>query len=152
MAEREQKKQLLEIVQIGMVVRNIEATIEKLNALWEIGPFEIRETEIPDALVRGKKTHVKARLAFAKAGPVELELIEPREGSDDIYGEFLRRKGEGVHHLKIPSRNFAGDLAFLQGRGVGVLQSADTERVNYAYLDTEPIAGVIFELLQRKYE
>ncbi len=28
-----------------------------------------------------------------------------------IYWEFLRDRGEGVHHLKIPSSDFEKDLA-----------------------------------------
>ena len=139
----------LEIVQVAFIVRNIEATVERLNALWKTGPFEIREMDVEDAIVHGRKAHVKARLAFAKAGPIDLELIEPQEG-DNIYWEFLQEKGEGVHHLKIPTEDFEGDLAYLKEKGIGVLQSADTARASYAYLDTEGAFGVIFELLQRK--
>ncbi len=147
----EERKPPLEIVQVALVVRNLEATIEKLNSLWQVGPFEIRKTDIPGATVHGRKAHVKGRLAFAKAGPIDLELIEPEEG-DNIYWEFLRDRGEGVHHLKIPVPDFEKELARVQGKGIEVLQSAVTDRVSYAYLDTEHIAGVSFELLQRKYE
>jgi len=142
-------KKPLVIVQVALVVRNLEETIGKLNEIWEVGPFDIRTTEIPDAIVHGRKAHVKARLAFAKVGPIDLELIEPEEG-DNIYWEFLKQYGEGVHHLKIPSENFSEDLAYYQSKGIGVLQSADTVRTSYAYLDTQPLFGVIFELLQRK--
>lgn len=150
MEEREYEKKPLEIVQVALVVRSIEETIQKLNSLWEVGPFEIREMDVPDAVVHGKKAHVRARLAFAKAGPMELELIEPEEG-ENIFWEFLRDKGEGVHHLKIPVSDFESELARVRGKGIEVLQSANTSRVSYAYLDTERIAGVIFEILQRKY-
>ena len=131
-------------------MRNIEETIRKLNSLWKVGPFEIRETDIPDAIVHGRPAHVKAKLAFAKVGPIDLELIEPEEG-DNIYWEFLRDRGEGVHHLKIPVSDLESELARVREKGIEVLQSANTSRVNYAYLDTEKMAGVIFELLQRKY-
>jgi methylmalonyl-CoA/ethylmalonyl-CoA epimerase len=150
MKKKHEQRKPLEIFQVALVVRNIETTIEKLNSLWKIGPFEIRTSDVPDAMVHGRKTRVKNRLAFAKAGPVDLELIEPQEG-DNIYWEFLRDRGEGVHHLKIPSSDFERDLASVREKGIGVLQSADTQRVSYAYLDTEPVVGVIFELLQRKY-
>lgn len=151
MEDRDPRKKPLEIVQVAFVVRNIEATIEKLNSLWEVGPFDIRKVDVPEAIVHGRKAHVRARLAFAKAGPIDLELIEPEEG-DNIYWEFLRDKGEGVHHLKIPAGDFENELAFVKEQGIEVLQSADTDRASYAYLDTEKVAGVIFEILKRKYE
>lgn len=148
---KDPRKKPLAILQVAFIVRNLEATIEKLNSLWEIGPFDIRQADVPEAIVHGRQAHVKARLAFAKAGPIDLELIEPEEG-DNIYWEFLRDRGEGVHHLKIAAQDFKNELAFVQEQGIEVLQSADTERVSYAYLDTEKVAGVIFEILKRKYE
>ena len=148
---KDPRKIPLAIVQIAFVVRNIEAYIERLNSLWEVGPFDIRQADVPEAIVHGRRAHVKARLAFAKAGPIDLELIEPEEG-DNIYWEFLRDRGEGVHHLKIAGQDFKNELAFVQEQGVEILQSADTDRVSYAYLDTEKVAGVIFEVLKRKYE
>ncbi len=148
--EGDRQKRPLEIVQVALVVRNLEDTIRKLTSLWEVGPFEIRKTEHPEGIVHGRKAHIKARLAFAKVGPIELELIEPEEG-DNIYWEFLQKKGEGVHHFKIPTQDFESELARIKGKGIGVLQSADSDRVSYAYLDTEKTFGVIFELLQRKY-
>ena len=151
MTDSDQRKKPLEIVQVAFIVRNIEATIERLSALWEVGPFEIRQADVPDAMVHGRKAHVRARLAFAKTGHIDLELIEPEEG-DNIYWEFLRDKGEGVHHLKISTEDFENELAFVKEQGIEVLQSADTVRASYAYLDTEKVAGVIFEILKRKYE
>jgi len=150
MAKEEEQKIPLEIVQVALVVRNLEDTIQKLRSLWKVGPFEIRESDNPGGIVHGRKAHIKARLAFAKAGPIDLELIEPVEG-ENIYWEFLQTKGEGVHHLKIPVQDFESELARIKGKGIGVLQSADSPRVSYAYLDTEKTLGVIFELLQRKY-
>ena len=149
--ESETGKTPLEIVQVSLIVRNIEETIRKLTSLWKVGPFEIRETNHPEAVVHGKKAHVKARLAFAKVGPIELELIEPIKG-ENIYWEFLQEKGEGVHHLKIPVQDVGREVAKLKEKGIGVLQSADSSRVTYAYLDTEKTFGVIIELLRRKYE
>ena len=74
----------LEIDQVCLVVRNMEKTIKQLNLLMNIGPFEIRENDRPDDIVHGRRTRVQAKLGFAQAGAVELELIEPGEG-ENIY-------------------------------------------------------------------
>lgn len=140
---------VLEVDQVAIVVRSIENTIRQLSSLWNIGPFEIRELDVPDAVVHGKKTRIRAKLAFAQAGRVQLELIEPGEG-ENIYQEFLRAKGEGLHHLGIRVSDIESEVSRLKAKGIDVLQSGNTPRVSFAYLDTEGITGLIFEFLQFK--
>jgi methylmalonyl-CoA/ethylmalonyl-CoA epimerase len=139
----------LRINQVAMVVRDIEKTIRHLSSLWDIGPFEIREMDVPDAILHGKQTRVRAKLAFAQVGPIELELIEPGEG-ENIYQEFLCAKGEGLHHLAIHVSDIESEVSRLKERGIDVLQSGKTPNVSFAYMDTESITGIIFELLQFK--
>lgn len=141
----------LKISQLAIVVRDIEKTIRHLSSLLDIGPFQKREIDLPDAIIHGKQTRLRAKLAFAQAGPVELELIEPGEG-DNIYQEFLYAKGEGVHHVGIFVSDIEKELTWFNERGIGVLQSGNTPRVSFAYMDTEGIVGVIFELLQLKQD
>jgi len=135
------------IEQVGIVVKNREEAIRKLSAVWNIGPFRLWDTDVPDAVFRGKKTHSRAKLAFAQAGPIEIELIEP-EGGETTWSEFLRDKGEGVHHVAMWVKDMDKELKSYQEAGVAVLQSGDDKDVRFAYMDTEKTAGVIFELLQ----
>jgi hypothetical protein len=149
MGNTDHDKKSLEIVQVCIVVRDLEKTIKQLNSLWNVGPFRFLDMDLPDATLRGKKTRLRAKLAFAQVGPVELELIQPGEG-ESTYSEFLRDKGEGVHHLKIPVSDIKSEVDRLEKRGIEVLQSGNTPDVSFAYMDTEGIAGVILEVLQSK--
>jgi methylmalonyl-CoA/ethylmalonyl-CoA epimerase len=147
MEHTDHDKKPLEIVQVGIVVRDMERTIRQLKSLWNLGPCRYGEIDLPDATLHGKQTHMRAKLAFVQVGPVELELIEPGEG-ENTYREFLLAKGEGVHHLKIPVSDLKSEVARLKERGIEVLQSGNTSHVSFAYMDTEGIAGVILEVLQ----
>jgi hypothetical protein len=140
----------LHISQVALVVRNIEETLKHLNSLWHIGPVQLREMDVPDAVVHGKRTRVKAKLAFFQAGPIEVELIEPGEG-ENIFREFLNRKGEGLHHVAIRVPDIKSEVARLEGGGIHVLQSGETPRVSFAYMDAEGV-GAIVELLQARKE
>ncbi len=149
MGNTDHDKKSMEVVQVGIVVRDLEKTIKQLNSLWNVGPFRFLEIDLPDATLHGKQTRLRAKLAFAQVGPVELELIQPGEG-ENTYREFLRDKGEGVHHLKIPVSDINSEVARLKEKGVEVLQSGNNPDVSFAYMDTEGIAGVILEVLQSK--
>jgi methylmalonyl-CoA/ethylmalonyl-CoA epimerase len=139
----------LEVDQVGIVVSNIEKAVSLFSILWNVGPFRFLEVDAPDAILHGKPTPLRTKLAFARIGPIELELIEPGEG-ENIYREFLRAKGDGLHHLRITVSDIEKEVTKWKERGIGVLQSADTPRVKFAYMDTEGMIGTILELLERK--
>jgi hypothetical protein len=137
------------IEQVGIVVKNREDAMEKYSSLWSIGPFRLWDVDLPEGIVRGKKTHCKAKLAFAQAGPIEIELIEPGEG-ETTWSEFLRDKGEGVHHVAMWINDMDKEVESYSKDGVAVLQFGDDGTTKFAYMDTEATAGVIVELLQHK--
>lgn len=139
----------LQIAHVCIVVSDLEAAMERFRSLWAIGPFRVFDSEHPTGTVHGKETRYKGKIAFAQAGPIEIELIQPGEG-ESIWWEFLRRKGEGVHHVGVFVPDLHEELLQYQKKGIGPLQTGETERVKLAYLDTERIAGMIVELLERK--
>ena len=83
------------------------------------------------------------------AAPVEIELIQPLDGGE-FYSEFLREKGEGLHHLGIYIADFKiydTVLAELDNRGIRSLFSYKGRRLAFTYLDTQVVGGVILELI-----
>lgn len=143
------KGRSLEIDQVCLVVRDLEKAVGRLQDLMNLGPFQFKETDRPDAVVHGKKTHVRAKRAYAQAGPMELELIEPATG-ENIFWEFLDCRGEGVHHFGILVSDLDEELQRFKEKGIGVLQRSESARTRLAYLDTEKALGVILELRQRR--
>ncbi len=139
----------LEIGHVAIVVRDREKAIQQLQSLSGIGPFRLFDSDHPEGMVRGKRTYYKGKIAYAQAGAIEIELIEPGEG-ESIWWEFLRAKGEGVHHLGMHVSDLDKELARFEKMGIGVLQYGETAHIRIAYMDTEGIAGVILELLQSR--
>lgn len=138
-----------EIRQVGIVVKDREKSMQQFSSLLGTGPFRLLDLDQPEAIVHGKRTHCGAKLAFAQSGPIEIELIEPVEG-ESTWSEFLRTKGEGMHHLGIWVPDLNKELARFTEMGIGELQSGENEEVRFSYLDTEGIVGVVIELLQLK--
>lgn len=137
--------------QVGIVVRDIEKAMQYYTQFFGIGPFRRLDFYLPEGIKRGKKVFsLKMKLAFASLGAMEFELIEAPPG-DNIYREFLEKKGEGLHHIGFHVSDIESYLASLKQQGIGILFSGKTERAYFAYLDTEEIGGVIFELVQRYY-
>jgi methylmalonyl-CoA/ethylmalonyl-CoA epimerase len=141
--------------QIGLLVKDIEKTIEFYRDIFGIGPWKVIEVDRKDILVRGKKTSYKARIAFAKSGPVEIELTQILSGTG-LCSEFLEQGREGLHHLGflVTEEQKKQLLMNLAEKGIGVTEGARTvmHPGSYAFLDSDKVGGVIFELIQRPQE
>jgi len=138
-----------EIIQVGILVEDAAEAAKKLEKLIGVGPFEILEPEYRDLTYRGKTGKFKIRIALAKAGPIQIELMQPLYGVT-IYDEFAQRKGYGLHHLGIKTDNMERSVKEMEDRGFRVIQSGNRPGVKWAYLSTEEQTGVIFELLEKK--
>ena len=68
--------QLPGVGQIGVVVEDLDRAIAFYESAFGLGPFDIREVGAPNVWDRGQEKQIKARLAFATIGQVELELIQ----------------------------------------------------------------------------
>jgi len=138
-----------EIIQVGILVKDVAEAAKKLEKLIGIGPFEILEPEYRDLTYRGKTGKFKIRVALAKAGPIQIELMQPLYG-ETIYDEFAKRKGYGLHHLGIKTDNMEQSVKEMQEKGFRVIQSGNRPGVKWAYLSTEDQTDVIFELLEKE--
>ncbi len=138
-----------EIIQVGILVKDVAEAAKKLEKLIGVGPFEILEPEYRDLTYQGKTGKFKVRIALAKAGSIQIELIQPLYG-ETIYDEFAQRKGYGLHHLGIKTDNMELSVKEMEDRGFRVIQSGNRPGVKWAYLSTEEQTGVLFELLEKK--
>ena len=137
-----------EIAQVGVVVKNLEKTIEYLTSLG-LGPFKISTVTHPAATVHGKKEFYQVRLAKSQQGPVELELIEYQKWKT-IHKEFLDEKGEGLHHIKFTVKDINTTVDKFARSGIEALQQdRGVTGGGMAYLDTAKIGGLIIEVSQR---
>ena len=136
------------INQVGIVVKDLNQTLDVYEKLFQVGPFRVFEPEYTDRMYRGKPEDFKMRIALASWGSIDLELIQPLRGKT-IYDEFLATRGEGLHHLGCEIQGLSERIEGFQTLGVQVLQSGNRQGVSWAYMDTEPLAGIIIELIER---
>ena len=136
------------IDQVGEVVRDLAKAVEYYSSLG-IGPFEPLKLTRIERTVYGKRTDdVENKSRVTRMGPVQFELVQPLSG-ESIQKEFLENRGEGINHLGFLVDDIDKEIGKLVAKGFKVISS-----VRYlggggvAYLDTDRIGGVLFELIQ----
>lgn len=140
-----------EISQVAVVVNDLKKTIENYWHMLGLGPWEIyicAPPELKEMTIRGKSVNYSMKFAETTIGGVILEVIEPMEGPS-IYKEFLEERGEGPHHIACyKARDVQKALSAFKDMGIEVLQSGKIDEVEFYYLDTEKIFGVILEIVK----
>jgi methylmalonyl-CoA/ethylmalonyl-CoA epimerase len=144
-----------ELDQIGIVVHDLSVVTQELTRLFGIGPFRIFEWPLegvdPQATYHGQPANFRLLLAFATVGKIQIEIVQPLEGQN-IYSDFLRDHGPGLHHFRLTVPEFEQGVAALIGTGIEKIASGTGVHVGskWAYFDTtQQLEGVIVELRTR---
>jgi len=136
------------ILQIGTVVKDCDATVRKFADDYGIGPWNIYEFNpdtVSDMIIEGKPVNYAMRLALCNIGNVQWEIIQPK---DDIslYARFLKEHGEGLHHVAFDTENYEETVEFYKKKGKPVFQGGTWKGLTYTYLDSLNDLGIVAEI------
>ena len=133
--------------QIAYAVEDLERALPRYEALY--GPFEVSEVALDDCEIDGAAASCKLKLAVNRAGPVEIELIEPLEG-DPPHAWHLRDHGEGLHHVRFRTEDLDATMERLDAEGYRrIFYKRFGPGVAFAYLEAPAeIGGSVIELLE----
>jgi catechol 2,3-dioxygenase-like lactoylglutathione lyase family enzyme len=135
--------------QIAWVTLDMDATETALTGLLGVRKW----VRIPDVhfapqacSYRGKPADFVAHISLSYLGDMQLELITPVRG-ENIYSDFLRESGPGLHHICIEAQTparFETALREATEQGVDVVQRGLMPGgLQFAYVSA-PEAGVPF--------
>jgi catechol 2,3-dioxygenase-like lactoylglutathione lyase family enzyme len=138
------------ITQVGLVVRELQTTVDNYSNIFGIGPWEISELAPPlvyDSIYKGKPTSFSAKVACATAGEIQIELIEPHAGSN-IFKDFLAKHGGGIHHIGFSTDNIAETTRLMNKEGFPTLMSFSLGNSAIAYYDTCGLLKCVWKVFQ----
>jgi catechol 2,3-dioxygenase-like lactoylglutathione lyase family enzyme len=145
------KLRLPAIGQLGFVVRDTDETARYYEQVFGLGPWTIMDGETSECTNRGVPVTIRGKIGIAQVGAVQLELIQILQG-ESIHSEFLKERGEGLHHIGFYVRDIGARLQACKDADIEVLQRGAIKQgpitIDYAYLDTVSIGGAVFEYIQ----
>jgi len=132
---------------IGVVVEDIEKTVEYYSSMWGLGPWKKFERLVAKGQMLAEGLYNSSytlKVAAAQWGPVTLELLQPA-GGKSAWSDFLETNGEGIHHLCFDVPNWDEVVAQVKKDGAKLLVGAKLEGVTWCYFETSP-GGLIIEI------
>lgn len=143
---------LSNICQICILVKDIKRAM-KQYALLGVGPFRVYAMDtrkMSGVTYRGKHADYSLEVAWATLGSWTLELLEPKRG-ENIYTEFMKKYGEGVHHIGMYVDDYDTAYARLVKMGYKQIQGGPIDGIDktgrFDYFDTQKKYGIILEIL-----
>lgn len=145
------KPAFIETTQIGIVVRDIEATARRFEEQFGIGPWNFMDVDpamAQDYREYGEPMTPASRIAGAKIGSVWWELVQPLT-DEGIAARWLEEKGEGVYHIAVRAADYNELVADQKAQGKNLALSGTFMGIDVAYLDTEDSLGVLIEVFSK---
>ncbi len=139
-----------EIMQVGHVVKDLDAAIAVLSRDFGFGPWEIHifdDKKVKNSVVHGKPSSHTYLCASCWSGAVQFEFMQPLTGRS-IYDEYMEKhRGPGLQHFKIYCDDVKAAVADYEKKGYVVSQSGGIGDDLFYYLDSEDkTSGVTVEL------
>lgn len=136
------------IHQVGIVVKDIQKTISFFSSTFGLGPFRVYEQYQPDLIVHGNISPSKTKFALTRVGNIQMEFIQNIEG-ENIYTEFIRNTGEGLHHIAMRVDDADREIAKWERNGFTALQKGRAGGISWAYFEPQDAGGLIIEIIPR---
>jgi methylmalonyl-CoA/ethylmalonyl-CoA epimerase len=129
---------------IGIVVRNLEDALAMYKSVFGLEAIKIETHE-----------DIKVKIAFIPLGEVLIELVQPTVPGAGRTGQFLEKKGGGLHHIALRVENIEKAMAELDKARIRLRDKkprdgGDGSKI--AFIEPEFTQNVLTELVERKRE
>lgn len=141
-----------EIFQAGYVVADIDAAMHNWMRVAQIGPFFISRDVRANLVYRGQPGEILADVAYCQAGPIMIELVQPKSAGPNHYRDTVPEGTDAYHHQAYWTDDFDGELERFKAMGVEVAVQGQSGSVRFAYFDTSHLVGCMTEILERDPE
>lgn len=131
------------IAHIGIAVKNIDAAL----------PFYIHTLGLSLERVEDVESE-QVKVAFLTIGETRIELLEATASTSPI-DTFIKKKGEGVHHIAFEVDQIDERLKKMKTEGIKLVNETATEGANgskVAFIHPKSAHGVLVELCEEREE
>lgn len=134
-------------VQLAWVTRNLDETEDALSRLFGAKTWvRMNGTEVQPAncTFGGVPTGFVADASLSYAGDLQLEIVAPLSGDNNIFEDFLATSGQGLHHVAFETDDVEAAVQGALAKGCEVVQRGVLPGVmEYAFV-TSPVTGPPF--------
>ncbi len=129
---------MTKIDHLGIAVNNIQTA----RGFYEALGLSVAQEETVE--------HEQVRIAMIPLGESRIELLEPTSDNSAV-GRFLKKRGEGLHHVALHVDDIAATLKALKAKGVRLVsEELQVGAGGHLYFFVHPASagGVLLEICE----
>ena len=133
---------LTKIDHIGIVVNDLKTRVKKYTSVLGLEVKEIEEVNVENVI---------NRVAFLPIGETNIELVQTTANTG-LAADFLKERGEGIHHIAFEVKDLNKTFQELRSRGVEFIWNKiinGSRGSTVAFIKPEELGGVYIELVQK---
>ena len=140
----------LKLDHVAIAVNDIEKAVDFYTKAFGIKFDEIQQHDLPpDVIYKGKPSPYTMKVTFGQMGPIRLELVQAVKGKC-IYTDFLKKYGEGMHHVAFEVEDLEKEVANAKSQGIEMICFLKMVGIMaFAHLDPTKTNGFRIELVQK---
>lgn len=152
----ELKELLGDIVQVGIVVKDLDKTKAGMKAIFGLEPDMESNNVYKKTWYRGKIIDAPVKAAFYNQFNVQLEFLQPVGDTDTIWHDFLKEgyelRGHSLHHLRFDVSNNDKVSDVMAKIGIDKYMEGKSlvdPRATFTYFDSVEAVGFIIEVVTK---
>lgn len=136
------------IDQIGYLVADMDASIERWIAHMGVGPWTVFRNVALEGRYRGEQCTVRMDVGLAYQGGIQIELIKITNDGPSPYRDKAGRPIAGIHHVAWIVDDLDAAVARATARGLTIAFEAANSVTRVAYLESLDEPGVLLEFIE----
>jgi hypothetical protein len=129
----------LQAFHLGIVVRDMEAVMERYRVLLGVDNWHVREIESPALPWNPDTKDARVKAAYGRGSGQTFELLQVLEGRT-VHSKFLEEHGEGVQHIGYWTPDIRASLEDAVAKGA-VITSARIDPLQRGVVQLSPGSG-----------
>ena len=136
------------VFQNAWVVDDVEAACLRWVNEMGVGPFYVADytDQFDEVIYRGEPGELQMYVAIAQAGPVQIEIIQPKVDRC-AYRDSVPAGATGFHHMCVWTHDIDADSEYFESLGYDTVNRGTAGDINFAYYDTRPLLGCMWEVV-----
>lgn len=136
------------IDQIGLVVADLDASIQRWIARLGVGPWTVMRNVELNGNYCGQDTQVRMDVGFGYQGDVQIELIQVTNSAPSPYRSPSGAILEGLHHIAWIIDDLDATSLRASEDGLELVFRADSPGTRVAYFRSTDDPGVLLEFIE----
>lgn len=142
-----------EIVQVGIIVRDMEQTKQAMLEVFGLEPDAGGDSLYKGCFYRsGETIDAPVRSAFYNFFNVQLEFLEPLGEQDTVWSDYRKMGMYGLHHIRFDVDDHDRANQLMADKGIGIWMEGTSlidPSCRFTYYDSLDKLGFIVEAVTR---